>query len=243
MAPPIDTGEAAPRLVPGHIAAICAAYRMKVPALAARAPLGATNTTTGTGEARIALITSRIEVSSPPGVSIWRMTSSAPSLAARSMPRFAKWALAGPMAPSSGTSTTGAADARAEMQHPRTAIRIARIAADYAPLRRLALPDGDYLLRCCTLRGASAEATYWRYESSRLLPGARRDTRRLARVSRSRNRLRRPRPCCGSKRYMASAPRPNVTSVLMLLPPSADCAVPPPRRAPRRGGKGAARRT
>src|ERR1051326_664051 len=108
---------------------------MNVPALAARAPLGATNTTPGTGEARIALITSRIEVSRPPGVSICRMTSSAPSLAARSMPRLAKCALAGPMAPSSGTSTTGAAEATAQAQ-PRTASRIARIAADYAPLRR-----------------------------------------------------------------------------------------------------------
>src|SRR5689334_11297572 len=122
----MDTGDAAPRLVPGAMAAMCAAYKMNVPALAARAPLGATNTATGTGEARIALITSRIEVSRPPGVSIWRMTSSAPSLAARSMPRLAKCALAGPMAPSSGTSTTGAAEATAQAQ-PRTANRIARM--------------------------------------------------------------------------------------------------------------------
>src|SRR4051812_13104176 len=134
-APPMDTGEAAPRLVPGAMAAMCAAYRMKVPALAARAPLGATYTATGTGEARIALMISRIEVSRPPGVSICRITSSAPSLAARSMLRFAKWALAGPMAPSSGTSITGAADTAAQTQL-NTAKRIARIAADYAPLRR-----------------------------------------------------------------------------------------------------------
>src|SRR6267142_1831196 len=189
---------------------------MNVPALAARAPLGATKTATGTGEARIALISSRIEVSSPPGVSIWRITSSAPSLAARSMPRFAKCALAGPMAPSSGTSITGAADATAQAQ-PRTANRIARIAADYAPPRRR---RPIYLPRCCALCGASAEATYWRYDRSGTLPAARRETRRLTRPSRSRNRLRRPRPCCGSKRYMASAPSPNVTRVLMLLPPS-----------------------
>ena len=41
-----------------------------MPALAARAPLGATNAATGTGEARIALMMSRIDVSRPPGVSI-----------------------------------------------------------------------------------------------------------------------------------------------------------------------------
>src|SRR6185436_4641474 len=127
---------------------------MNVPALAARAPLGATKTATGTGEARIALITSRIEVSSPPGVSTWRMTSSAPSFAARSMPRFAKWALAGPMAPSSGTSTTGAADARAQTQHPKAAIRIARIcsglcsaAAARAPVLELPAEVLDALRR------------------------------------------------------------------------------------------------
>src|SRR4051794_15549797 len=131
----METGEAAPRLVPGAMAAMCAAYRMKVPALAARAPLGATKAATGTGEARIALMISRIEVSRPPGVSICRITSSAPSLAARSMLRFAKCALAGPMAPSSGTRITGAADATAQAQL-RIAKKIARIAADYAPLRR-----------------------------------------------------------------------------------------------------------
>ena len=40
--PPIDTGVAAPRLVAGAIAAKWQAYRMYVPALAARAPGGAT---------------------------------------------------------------------------------------------------------------------------------------------------------------------------------------------------------
>src|SRR3989440_5380862 len=38
--PPRATGEAAPRLVPGAMAAMWLAYRMKVPALAARAPAG-----------------------------------------------------------------------------------------------------------------------------------------------------------------------------------------------------------
>src|SRR5450432_2620657 len=64
------TGVAAPRLVPGAIAAIWLAYRMYVPALAARAPLGATNAATGTGEASTSLIIWRIDKSRPPGVSI-----------------------------------------------------------------------------------------------------------------------------------------------------------------------------
>src|SRR5882762_3620921 len=55
---------------------------MKVPALAARAPLGATNDATGTGEARMALMISRIEVSRPPGVSMRSTTSCVPSAAA-----------------------------------------------------------------------------------------------------------------------------------------------------------------
>jgi hypothetical protein len=126
VAPPIDTGEAAPTLVPGAIAATWAAYRMKVPALAARAPLGATNTATGTGEARIALMTSRIEVSSPPGVSRWMTTSSTPPFAARSMARFTKWALAGPIAPSSGTRETGAARAHADQSRPMRTKRAMR---------------------------------------------------------------------------------------------------------------------
>src|SRR5438477_9709395 len=112
--PPVtDTGEAAPRLVPGAIAAICDAYRMKVPALAARAPLGATNDATGTGEARIALMISRIEVSRPPGVSMRSTTSSVQSVDARSIERRTKSAAAGPIAPSSGTTATGTAAAPA----------------------------------------------------------------------------------------------------------------------------------
>src|SRR5690606_30379936 len=67
---PICTGVAAPRLVPGAMAAIWLAYSMYTPALAARAPLGATYIATGTGEARMFLIMWRMEVSSPPGVSI-----------------------------------------------------------------------------------------------------------------------------------------------------------------------------
>ncbi len=40
--PPMATGAAAPMLVPGAMAAMCAASVMKAPAEAARAPLGAT---------------------------------------------------------------------------------------------------------------------------------------------------------------------------------------------------------
>jgi len=84
---------------------------MNVPALAARAPLGATNDATGTGEARIALMISRIDVSSPPGVSMRSTTSCVPSVAARSMARRTKSAVAGPIAPSTGTTATCAATA------------------------------------------------------------------------------------------------------------------------------------
>ena len=82
---------------------------MKVPALAARAPLGATKEATGTGEARIALMISRIALSRPPGVSMRSTTSWVPSVAARSIERRTKSAVAGPIAPSSGTTATGAA--------------------------------------------------------------------------------------------------------------------------------------
>ncbi len=80
-----------------------------MPALAARAPLGATKAATGTGEARIALMISRIDVSSPPGVSICSTTSCAPSRSARVSPRVTKSAVAGPMAPTKGRTSTGAA--------------------------------------------------------------------------------------------------------------------------------------
>jgi hypothetical protein len=56
------------------MAAMWLAYRMYVPALAARAPLGETKEATGIGEARMALMMSRIAVSSPPGVSSFRTT-------------------------------------------------------------------------------------------------------------------------------------------------------------------------
>ena len=101
---------------------------MKVPALAARAPLGATNEATGTGEARIALMISRIEVSRPPGVSMRSTTSSVPSVAARSIERRTKSAAAGPIAPSSGTTATGAATTELVQQmSASTAVRMTRL--------------------------------------------------------------------------------------------------------------------
>src|SRR5690625_2619665 len=48
---PTATGEAAPRLLAGVMAAIWLAYSMKVPALAARAPPGLTKVATGTDDA------------------------------------------------------------------------------------------------------------------------------------------------------------------------------------------------
>ena len=53
----------------GAMAAMCAAMVMKVPAEAARAPLGETYTTTGMSALSRALTINRVEVTSPPGVS------------------------------------------------------------------------------------------------------------------------------------------------------------------------------
>ena len=57
-------------LVPGAITARSAASVIYIPAEAARAPDGETKITTGTCAPSIFLMMSRIEVSSPPGVSI-----------------------------------------------------------------------------------------------------------------------------------------------------------------------------
>ena len=79
-------GDAAPVSVPGDIAATSAERRMKNPADAAREPVGETNVTTGTGDAKIFAMICRIDVSSPPGVSIVISTNDACSCAARSIP-------------------------------------------------------------------------------------------------------------------------------------------------------------
>ncbi len=93
---------------------------VEVAALAAREPLGATKLATGTGEARMSLMSARIEVSSPPGVSMRTTTSCAFSFAARLIARPTKSADAGPSAPSSGTTSTGGGAACADIR-PQTA--------------------------------------------------------------------------------------------------------------------------
>src|SRR6266850_1439140 len=96
---------------------------MKVPALAARAPPGATKLATGTGEARMSLMISRIEASRPPGVSRRSTTSCAPSRPARSRPRCTKSAVAGPIAASIGmTSTGGVAAGAATIQKTASSV-------------------------------------------------------------------------------------------------------------------------
>jgi hypothetical protein len=59
---------------------------MYVPALAARAPEGDTYVTIGMGEASIVRMISRMEVSSPPGVSTSNITNLLPAFCASSMP-------------------------------------------------------------------------------------------------------------------------------------------------------------
>ena len=101
--PPICTGVAAPRFVAGAIAATWLAYTRNVPALAARAPLGDTYVTTGTSEASIACTMSRIDVSSPPGVSIVTTTTEARCSFASLRALTKKSLVAGPMGPEIGS--------------------------------------------------------------------------------------------------------------------------------------------
>src|SRR5712691_11904875 len=81
--PSPDTGCAAPMLVPGAIAATWAARVINVPAEAARAPLDETYTTVGTLAFNSALTISRVESTSPPGVSSWKITATALASSAR----------------------------------------------------------------------------------------------------------------------------------------------------------------
>src|SRR5690606_32869928 len=108
--PPIATGVAAPMFVAGAIAATWLAITMKVPALAARAPLGPTHAATGTGDARISRTMSRVESASPPGVSMRITTIGAPDSAALARPRATYSALAGPIGPSRRRTGTVAPD-------------------------------------------------------------------------------------------------------------------------------------
>jgi hypothetical protein len=104
---------AAPIAVPGAIAAMCADIVMRAPAEAARAPAGATWTTTGTLAPRKVWMMSRIEASSPPGVSssirkTWWASSSASATPSR------MWsAITGVIAPSTWVTSTVGAWARA----------------------------------------------------------------------------------------------------------------------------------
>ena len=70
--------------VPGAMAATSAAIVIRNPADAARAPLGPTNTTTGTRDSMIAVLMSRVESTSPPGVRSTRTTTSARAASASS---------------------------------------------------------------------------------------------------------------------------------------------------------------
>ena len=79
---PTITGCAAPVLVPGAMAATSPASRMKKPAEAPRAPAGATQVITGTWEAMMRWVISRIDSMSPPGVSRRSTTAASLSLAA-----------------------------------------------------------------------------------------------------------------------------------------------------------------
>ena len=108
---------AAPMVVPGAIAATWAEKVMIAPAEAARAPDGVTYTTTGTRAFRNAWLISRIEESSPPGVSSSTRKAACPSRwAARTPP--ASWsATTGVIGPATRvTSTVGACPAAAGAQ-------------------------------------------------------------------------------------------------------------------------------
>jgi hypothetical protein len=98
--PPPPTGCAAPMLVPGAIAATCAASVMKTPADPAPAPLGATHTITGSGAFRISFTITCMEGRSPPGVSSSMTSAGTPSRSARTTDSCTKLATAGLIGPS-----------------------------------------------------------------------------------------------------------------------------------------------
>ena len=75
---PIEIGVAEPMFVCGAIAATSVASVMNNPAEAARAPSGDTYAITGIGAAMMSLTISRVELSSPPGVSMRMIATSAP---------------------------------------------------------------------------------------------------------------------------------------------------------------------
>jgi hypothetical protein len=91
-------------LVPGAMAATWEAMVINIPALAARAPPGATYVTTGTLLERNRLTISRVDCTSPPGVSSIS-TSMAFSASARSMAATMKRAVTGFTLSSSSRNT------------------------------------------------------------------------------------------------------------------------------------------
>ncbi|OLD75578.1 MAG: hypothetical protein AUG87_12505 [Candidatus Rokubacteria bacterium 13_1_20CM_4_70_14] len=111
--PPSMTGDAAPMLVAGAIAAMCAASVMKTPAEAARAPVGATKMMTGTSAPNIRWTIARMDRSSPPGVSSWMTSAWARSLCARSSASPTRRSVTGLITPSMSIFATGAGAATA----------------------------------------------------------------------------------------------------------------------------------
>src|SRR5215471_7078456 len=146
---------------------------MYVPALAARAPLGATNAATGTGDARIALMMSRIERSRPPGVSICSTTSCARSFPARASPRSTKSALDGPIAPVSGITMTEGEAATAASARPSRTSAAARTKASVRGLCCRPSPDVGLVDIDCRLlvfgHEVSAEACRRRLDPERVV--------------------------------------------------------------------------
>jgi hypothetical protein len=148
--PPSGTGWAAPMLVPGAMAATWAARVTKRPAEAARAPGGATYTTTGTGLPRISFTKVRVDSIKPPGVSSTISRHSACRSAAVANARRTTRTVTGVMASfSSRTSTTtGIAAAGRPSDHASTTSTTtvnqtaSRIAADAPAERRRSFRAG-----------------------------------------------------------------------------------------------------
>jgi hypothetical protein len=84
--PPARTGDAAPMFVPGAMTATCEASVMKVPALAARPPAGATQTIVGTLDSSRVPTMLYVASRPPPGVLRRMTTAEAPSSVARPTP-------------------------------------------------------------------------------------------------------------------------------------------------------------
>ncbi len=123
------TGWAAPVLVPGAIAATSADMRMKNPADAARAPAGATYTTTGTVHPVMAVVISRVASSSPPGVSSSITAKVASRAWASSRTRSMKFWEAGWMVSSTrklitSLARTGHASAHTAVRTAATAVEV-----------------------------------------------------------------------------------------------------------------------